>query len=316
MGDSATTGPPRSEAQAETLEEMQARHRREKRELQGRITSKKKNATKKTRKGVNDECAEMERRLADKHEEEVAALRGTGGQESDGEDEQQADKEDRVKDLAEAVSEVKIEEPASQPQQQGKKRNRQKERLARRQAEQLAAAEAAEHEAGNMVDHRAVEREAMASTFEANSLVEREIRPDGHCLFSAVADQLEQRGIPLRSAPGAGDEGPGYKTVRRAAASWIEGHGDDFAPFLEEDLGSYVARMRDTAEWGGHLELLALARAYNLEINVVRNGPTEKIQGGGDGGGRKGDVEKIWLAYYRHGYGLGEHYNSLRTAPS
>ncbi|KAL2110594.1 hypothetical protein VUR80DRAFT_968 [Thermomyces stellatus] len=166
-----------------------------------------------------------------------------------------------------------------------------------------------------MVDHRAVEREAMVSTFKENSLVEWEIRPDGHCLFSAVADQLEHRGVPLRSAPGAGDEGPGYKLVRRVASAWIEDHGDDFAPFLEEDLGSYVARMRDTAEWGGHLELLALARAYNLEINVVRNGPTEKIRGA-DSGGREGETERIWLAYYRHGYGLGEHYNSLRTAPS
>lgn len=315
MGDNATAEPPRPDQQPETLKQMQARHRKEKRELQGRITSKKKNATKKTRKGVNDECADMEARLAEKQEGEVSALLGTPGQESDGEDhEQQADKKDGVEAVAEGVQGVKIEEPA-QTQPVGKKRNRQKERLARRQAEQLAAAEAAESEAGNMVDHRAVEREAMASTFKANSLIEREIRPDGHCLFSAVADQLEHRGVSLRSAPGAGGEDPGYKVVRKAAAEWIEDHGDDFAPFLEEDLGSYVARMRDTAEWGGHLELLALARAYNLEINVVRNGPTEKIQGE-DGGGREGETQKIWLAYYMHGFGLGEHYNSLRTASS
>lgn len=300
------------ETQTETLEAMQTRHRKEKRELQGRITSKKKNATKKTRKSVNDECADMERRLADKQEAEISALVGTPEEDDSEKDGQQ---EDGVDVISKAVEEVKIAEPGPQPQVPGKKRNRQKERLARRQAEQLAAAEAAENEAGDMVDHRAVEREAMSSTFKSNSLVEREIRPDGHCLFSAVADQLESRGVPLRSAPGAGEDGPGYKVVRKAAASWIEQHGDDFAPFLEEELGSYVERMRDTAEWGGHLELLALARAYNLEINVVRNGPTEKIEAGEEGGGgRGGDTEKIWLAYYRHGYGLGEHYNSLRTA--
>lgn len=312
MGDSAAAEPPRPESQSETHEEMQARHRREKRELQGRITSKKKNATKKTRKGVNDECADMERRLMEKQEGEISALLGGPAQESD-EGEQPADKEDGVDAVAERVKEVKIEESAQA--QPGKKRNRQKERLARRQAEQIAVAEAAEEEAGNMTDHRAVERAAMASTFKANNLVEREIRPDGHCLFSAVADQLEHRGVPVSSAPGAGGEGPGYKAVRRAAAGWIAAHGDEFAPFLEEGLDGYVARMRDTAEWGGHLELLALARAYNLEINVVRDGRTEKIEGGEEGG-REGDVVRVWLAYYRHGFGLGEHYNSLRTAPA
>src|SRR5699024_6927675 len=105
-----------------------------------------------------------------------------------------------------------------------------------------------------------------------------EIRPDGHCLFSAVADQLLHRGVPLGSAPGAGEvEGAeGYKVVRRVAAGWVGDRADDFAPLLEEDVGSYVERMRDTAEWGGQVELLALAGAYNLEINVVRDGPTEK----------------------------------------
>src|SRR5688500_17975786 len=91
MGESATAGPPRPEHQPETQEEMQARHRREKRELQGRVTSKKKNATKKTRKGVNDECAEMERQLAERQEGEASALQGAPAQESDEGEEQQKD---------------------------------------------------------------------------------------------------------------------------------------------------------------------------------------------------------------------------------
>ena len=318
MGDAATE-PARSD-QPETLEDMQARHRKEKRELQGRITGKKKNATKKTRKGVNDECAEMERRLAEKQAGEISALLGEPGQD-DVEDEEEAGQDGGVagvEAVTKAVDEVKLEEPPAPQPQPGKKRNRQKERMARRQAEQLAAAEAAENEASNMTDHRAAERTSMAAAFKSHSLVEREIRPDGHCLFSAVADQLLHRGVPLGSAPGAGEvEGvDGYKVVRRVAAGWVGDRADNFAPFLEEDVGSYVERMRDTAEWGGQVELLARAGAYNLEINVVRDGPTEKITAAEEGGGREGEVEKIWLAFYRHGYGLGEHYNSLRTAAS
>ncbi len=56
----------------ETLEQIQARHRKEEKDLQGRITNKKKNATKKNRKGVNDECAELEKQLEEQHRGELA----------------------------------------------------------------------------------------------------------------------------------------------------------------------------------------------------------------------------------------------------
>lgn len=323
----------------ETLEAVQARHRKEKKELQGRVTNKKKNATKKTRKGVNEECAELERQLAERHAGEIAALAGSSDTNQVTETVEDAGEE--AGDVADQLAKATIEDAAeaagesqAKPSQQGqgkgqgqeqeqeqgpgKKRNRQKERLARRAAEQAAVAEAAESETADMVDHKAIERAAMEGTFRANSLLEREIRPDGHCLFSAVADQLEQGGVALSSAgkhaaDAAAGKAPGYKVVRAAAAGWIEDHADDFAPFLEEDVASYAAKMRDTAEWGGQVELMALANAYGVRINVVQNGATEKIQpseGGGDGD----DARHIWLAYYRHGYGLGEHYNSLRKA--
>ncbi|TQS32818.1 hypothetical protein Golomagni_06856, partial [Golovinomyces magnicellulatus] len=196
------------------------------------------------------------------------------------------------------------EEPTDQTQGGGggKKRNRQKERLARRAAEQEAAADKAQQEAANMTDHRAIESEYMKKTFETHDLVEKEIEPDGHCLFSSVADQLSQNGIRLTDGA-EGGKATAYKVVRNEAASFMKAHKDDFAPFLEEDFDGYVAKMRDTAEWGGELELTALARRYGVRISVVQDGRTEKI---GDGD------KELWLAYYRHGYGLGEHYNSLR----
>ncbi|KAF4995769.1 hypothetical protein FDECE_12687 [Fusarium decemcellulare] len=297
---------------SETLDQAQARHRRELKDLQGRITGKKKNATKKTRKGVNDECAQMERNLREKHAAEIAALDPAKPDEDDqdevGEDQLEEDK--LVAETAEKLS-VSEKEPTAQQQQQqpGKKRNRQKERLARRAAEQEAAAERAEEEAANMTDHRAKESEFMKTTFEKHGLVEQDIAPDGHCLFSAVADQLGQHDIPLSASDKQKE--PAYKTVRRAATAYMLEHGDDFAPFLEEDLESYTQKMRDTAEWGGQLELMALARQYKAEIRVVQDGRLERIgeeEGAGSG-------KTLWLAYYRHGYGLGEHYNSLRKAP-
>ena len=141
-------------------------------------------------------------------------------------------------------------------------------------------------------------------------LQEKEIRADGHCLYSAVADQLEQLGIPLGSAPGAKPDVP-YKAVRSVAAEYIEKHGDDYAPFLEEPLDAYVHKVRDTGEWGGQLELMALAKVYDTDINVLQDfSRVERIESGSN------DTSKtMWLGYYKHGFGLGEHYNSLRKVP-
>ncbi|KAI1820578.1 OTU domain-containing protein 6B [Xylaria intraflava] len=345
----------------ETLEATQARHRKELRDLQSRITSKKKNATKKTRKGVNDECAALERDLKERHELELAALNGEGKPDGDAGDDDESsgvgktstgedmgDRNGAADDAAHITnrlndttisSDTPAPAPSSRPPPQaqthtqtqtqtspasqgqgGKKRNRQKERMARRAAEQEAAAEAAEEEARGMTDHRSLERTSLERAFGAHGLVEHEIRPDGHCLFSAIADQLVQREIPINPSPrsrgregkGGGDQTAPYKVVRRVATDYMESHPDDFAPFLEEPLESYVPKIRDTAEWGGQLELLALASAYGVEIKVVQDGRTEAIQPSrrpvqGDEG-----AKTIWLAYYRHGYGLGEHYNSLR----
>ena len=314
---------------AETMEQVQARHRKEQRDLVSRITSKKKNATKKTRKGVNDECAELERQLKERHATEIAQASGDGhanGQ--DGEDEPEQTNNDAAVDGVTAqlnktsVSGEATESPTDDLTQDGsqdgsaqggKKRNRQKERLARRAAEQEAAAVKAEEEASNMTDHRGLEKKYMSEVFKANSLVEKEIRPDGHCLFSAVADQLRQLEIPLTEDEGEIKKFFPFQLVRRAAAAWMEAHPDDFAPFLEEELEGYVAKIRETAEWGGQHELAALAARYGVEIRVVQDGRTEKIEppAGGEGDEEPG---KVWLAFYRHGYGLGEHYNSLRKA--
>ncbi|KAI0838728.1 cysteine proteinase [Hypoxylon sp. FL0890] len=317
----------------ESLETMQTRHRKEQRELQARITNKKKNATKKTRKGVNDECAELERQLKEKQEQEIAALNGDNdngedvpnGQEAQQDEEESQDRQvngttpaDATNGITKRLKETTLSQssepdPPTQPQQP-KKRNRQKERMARRAAEQEAAAEAAEQEAANMTDHRKIEKTYLLKEFKANGLVEKEIQPDGHCLFSAVADQLQTRSIPLGLETEIQGKPP-YRIVRKAATDYMEAHPDDFAPFLEEPLGTYVPKIRDTAEWGGQLELSALANVYSVEIKVLQDGRTETIEPNMSAGEKQdGERKKIWLAYYRHGYGLGEHYNSLRKA--
>lgn len=299
----------------ESLEEMQSRHRKEQKDLQSRITQKKKSATKKTRKGVNSECEELERQLQEKQRQEIAAQDRDRVPDIDDvselDEHTNAEPEtDGVNGVAESLEKTTISETPSEDGQP-KKRNRAKERLARRAVEQEAAIEAAKIEAANQPDPKAIEHANLQKEFRTHSLQEKLIRPDGHCLFSAVADQLQQIGIPLGAESDAElKEGERYKAVRKAASRYIEGHPDDFVAWLDEPLDQYVEKIRNTAEWGGHLELLALAKTYNVEIHVVQDGGAQTIEPG-EG---KGRPEKIWLAYYRYGFGLGEHYNSLRKA--
>lgn len=292
------------------MEELQSRHRKEQRELQSRITQKKKGASKKTRKGVNEECEHLEAELKEKQHAELAALNG-GGEEGHHGDSSVDDAEDiilKTDGQATAIPEGNSLERAEEPSatladnealSQARKPNRQKARLARRAAEQEEAVRRAVEEAKDLPDLKEQERQRMLDAMEARGLQEKAIRADGHCLYSAFADQLEQLAIQPTIT---------YKAVRAAAADYMELHQADFVPFLEEPLEQYLHKVRDTGEWGGQLELLALAKRFGVDVNVLQDfGRVERIGSGDDG--KEGEV---WLGYYKHGFGLGEHYNSLR----
>lgn len=303
------------------MEEIQARHRKEQRDLQALVTQKKKSANKKARKGVNDECARLEAELKERQEREVADLNGNDTEEDASEAAELEDEDEQAVEtdgpgaekLTNDVASLSMRDKGTIPQAAGggKKKNRQKERLARRQAESEEAAAKAAEEASSMPDLRAKEQETMDAAIKAKGLKMKEIRADGHCLYSAVADQLSERHIDLRPSirPETIEGEDSYRTIRRTAAEYITKHKDDFEPFLEEPLDSYVRKVGETGEWGGQLELMALAKAYGVDISVLDgNGSVHEIEGTED----KDETKRIWLAYYRHGFGLGEHYNSLR----
>ena len=303
------------------MEELQKKHRQEQKGLQSRVTQKKKSATKKTRKGINDECAELERKLKEKHNLEISNLAGEekafeGNAQGDMMDDADEPHVDTSEDLDHSLESLSVSTGNAKPEK-SKKLNRQKERLARRAAEQEAAATQVAKEAKDLPNLRAKEHEAMQEQISSRGLQEQEIRSDGHCLYAAIADQLIDADIGLQ--PKTKVNGldrdhlvvePGYKTTRQIAASYISAHPDDFVPFLEEPLLDYVHTIRETGEWGGHLELLALAKAYDVNISILRgDGQVDTIKGSSKSG-----AKPLWLAYYRHSFGLGEHYNSLRQA--
>lgn len=303
------------------MDDLLKKHRQEQKDLQSKITQKKKSATKKTRKGVNDECAELERQLRERQQIELTNLIGPSGASEDEQVKQslddltepQQESANDVNDLAKALSNYS----GTATPQVAKKPNRQKARLARRAAEQEAIAVQAVKEAKDLPNLRARECESMEKHCTSRGLKEQEIRSDGHCLYAAVADQLLNADVglqPITSIDGLSSDDlimkPAYKATRQVAASYIAANSHDFAPFLEEPLEDYVRTVRETGEWGGHLELMALARAYDLKINVLQaNGQVDTIESNS-----QSDAKCLWLAYYKHSFGLGEHYNSLRQS--
>ena len=94
-------------------------------------------------------------------------------------------------------------------------------------------------------------------------------------------------------------------------ASFLEKHEDDFSPFCEytkeaPTFSEYVNRVRNTADWGGHVELRALSLALERPIIVYSSHQVEPLMIH-----EEYEAEPIRLSYHLHYYSLGEHYNSV-----
>ncbi|KAF9227968.1 OTU-domain-containing protein [Gyrodon lividus] len=171
------------------------------------------------------------------------------------------------------------------------------------------------------------EAASIKRTCDELSVQIHEINPDGHCLFSAIADQLALLNILPQSQAN-------YAAVRAAASDYIYRHPDDFLPFLpsisgEDGVGAtentglmnaqqfeqYCLAIKNTAAWGGEPEVLALSRAYNVPIQVVQGGTPSVVIHSPDSSSPDNldrGAKVVRISFHRRMYGLGEHYNSLR----
>lgn len=285
------------------LELLLAKHRKEVKDLTATITGMKKQASKKTRKQVNKKCQEMEAELKERHAREVRALNG----------DEEADQDDDDVSPEKLLAQLELEKgnseetpgtkPEDMPEAPKKKRNRQKERLARRQAEEDKMRAEAEKEAEGQVDYGKLEKESLDELCKKMKLIQHDILPDGNCLFASIADQLKVRhGIEVL-----------VQELREKAADHIKANEAQFQPFLFDentltmgDIDEYVQKMKSTSEWGGDMEILALAKVYDAPISVLIAGSAlHRVN-------EEGAHQELKLVYYKHAYGLGEHYNSLR----
>ncbi|SNX86350.1 uncharacterized protein MEPE_05059 [Melanopsichium pennsylvanicum] len=216
---------------------------------------------------------------------------------------------------------------AAAPNKKVSRQQQRKDRKAAQVAEMRRQAEEEVKAGAGKPDEAQVERQGISAMCASLHVNMHEINPDGHCLYAAVADQLNLRKKVSRPID--------YKQARAATAQEMRTHPDDYKPFISDSdehmagivnkeagtlnseqaqdkyfLG-YCSAVENTGVWGGQPEILALSRAFKTQINVVQAGvPVLKV---GEG---EYDGEPLFISYHRKMYGLGEHYNSLRPAPS
>ncbi|KAJ3219275.1 OTU domain-containing protein 6A [Dinochytrium kinnereticum] len=244
----------------ELLEEVQARHRKEVKDLAGQITALKKSVTKgagdkKKKKDVQDQMAAMEAELKERHQKEIAMAKsntlnikpeGDGG---------------GVKDVAEVVESInnieisnELASASTEKESNSKKKpNRQQQRKARKAAEFEEMRKQVAEEVANAPNMREVE-------------------------MNAIESASRPLGLSIRSLA---------HSIRKIAADYLRNHCDSFLPFVagdmdkdltDEDYEKYCDDVENSATWGGQIELQALSQALKRQIHVFQmNTPVIKI---------------------------------------
>ncbi|TVU44488.1 hypothetical protein EJB05_03931 [Eragrostis curvula] len=294
------------EQKEQTLEEVLARHRKEKSKLQDKETSLKKAAAKGSKaeqkakkKQVEEEISRLSAELEARHAAELASFGYKPSGSSD---------KGNLDNLVKAIAGVSVS--SSSESAKPSKGARRREKKAK---EEAAREQRIQEEQSNLVSDRMMEDEKLEKKLEPLGLTIQEIKPDGHCLYRAVENQLSLHSNGTTHS---------YQELRQMTAKYMREHAADFLPFFlaegkvetgpdpSESFERYCQEIESTAAWGGQLELGALTHCLKKHI-VVYSGSFPDVEMGKEYKSGSGVDGSVRLSYHRHAYGLGEHYNSV-----
>ncbi|XP_027078968.1 OVARIAN TUMOR DOMAIN-containing deubiquitinating enzyme 5-like isoform X1 [Coffea arabica] len=296
----------------ESLEEMLSRHRKEISQLQNKEVGLKKAAAKGSKaeqkakkKEVEQEISNLSAKLKERHAEELASAGyGSSNKKEKGD----------LDNLVKAIAGVSVTN-----QTEKSKPSKSVQRREKRAQQEAAREQRIREEQCNIVSERVAENERLEKKLEPLGLVINEMKPDGHCLYRAVEDQLALQ---------AGGTSPyTFQELRQMVASYMRNHASEFLPFflsenmadgestdtLAEKFENYCTEVESTAAWGGQLELGALTHCLKKHI-MIFSGSFPDVEMGNEYkfvGGNGLSNKSIMLSYHRHAFGLGEHYNSV-----
>ncbi|KAL9879557.1 deubiquitinase OTUD6B [Glossina fuscipes] len=278
-----------------SLEDVQCRHRRERKDLQAKIQALKKNTpktNKKKRKEVMEEVARMETELDLKQADEIKVAEELQSaklveSQSNGENFEVLESDEKMKC-----------EPAVRVTKAQKRRDKKAREARLREEEILAASE------DTTYTPKTIEARKLQSKLKKRDLVLYNIPSDGDCLYNAIRHQLMRHDLGT----------PTVQQLRYETANYIYINKDMLLPYMtnsetgdlitDNEFEKYCNDVRSTPAWGGQIELKALSSVLKVPIEIIQADGSPTIQGDEFTG------DPLVITYHRHMYSLGEHYNS------
>jgi len=276
----------------EIKEETESRHRKELKSLDGqkraalkkaKQTGGKSKKAKEVMSTLEEEFDSKEKEMKARHETELNILVTT---------QPEADNIAPKKEESSGSSNT----TASIPQQPKKLSKSQKKRLKQKEKEKQREIEIEEELKNAGPTAREIELTRIYELYlDPLNLCIKEIEADGNCLYRAVGNSIELD----------------YPRVRAICSDTLKQNASTFEPFCESDnYIDYCFKVRYSSDWGGELELRALAIGLKRKIIVYSaDGAPIIMSGDDDNEAEEENNNDILLSYHRSYYALGEHYN-------
>ena len=249
--------------------------------------------------------------LLEKHAEQISELEGasaSAGADGTGTSTSQATEEETKLNVEGDNAEEKPPQLTAKEKALAKKMRKRQNALAKQKAREEEIA----NEMANAPNPRQMEIDAIMELYlNKDNLVIEEVAADGNCLYRAIAKQME---YVDGDGSGSGMDRD-YVEMRKICSEEFLNKREEYEPFadLEEmkvtSFEEYVEKVRESSEWGGHLELKALAHSLKKTIVVYSTEGALEIKGESSDG--DSDENFLRLSFHRNYYTLGEHYNSV-----
>ena len=295
-----------------SLDELQTAHKKEMKALHDGYRHKIKQAKGKKGKKAKTEISALEGYLASdefamksRHEEEIEALElalsGLTVKEKEKEKENEKEDGDKSESPPTAAADPCASAAAASNDDDNKtpalttaekKRLKAQRKREKKRQEEIEREKRIEEETANAGPGK---REIELAQIRDNWLNSRgldivDVKADGNCLYRSIAGQI----------------GEDYLRVRDIAASQMQRNPDDYSQFIDENFASYVEKVRSSDDWGGQIELRAIAEALQRPIEIYEASTAPLTMGE-----QFVDGEILRVAFHRHYYALGEHYNTV-----
>lgn len=292
-----------------SLEDIGARHRRERKELQAKLQAMKKNAPKNNknkRKEFLEEMARLEGELEQRHKKEMQAAEAKDSPEET-EVKAPAEKpEVPVPNKEEHEEKEEDEEEEQLPSNQRvSKAQKRRDKKAKEAREREAEIKSELQNAANQPTPKLIELQQITAKLSQRQLSLHNIASDGDCLYQSIRHQLLVNALP----------GHSVQELREETANYVRAHKDSLICYMvhpetgellnDQQFEKYCQDIAKTHAWGGHIELKAISSLLRVPIEVIQAEGAPTLLGQEEFGG-----SPLVICYHRHIYQLGAHYNS------